>query len=301
MENYSKRELNLMKFNIKDIYLDFIKMENKSHIENKYKLNIFYIRSYLLKNGYKVKTFLEIKNKRIDDTIIEMWNNGDSIKTIMKKLNVKEDSIYNRLKKNNINYLSKKNISIDNIKKEYEDEVFLLLKDGKYAISNYGRVYSFITNIFMKVQIKKYGKNKGYCSYWLNKKYFSAHRLVAEYFIPNLNPKEFTEVNHLDSNRENNKWSNLEWCNRNINVKHSILSNEDNYNKAVERSYMAGMKNAKKVRCIEDDIVFNSISDAGRYYGIKHIELIVRVCSKKNNYTKDIKGRRIKFEYIGEE
>ena len=63
MENYSKRELNLMKFNIKDIYLDFIKMENKSHIENKYKLNIFYIRSYLLKNGYKVKTFLEIKNK----------------------------------------------------------------------------------------------------------------------------------------------------------------------------------------------------------------------------------------------
>lgn len=46
------------------------------------------------------------------------------------------------------------------------------------------------------------------------------HRLIAEYFIPN--PYNFTEVNHIDGNKKNNKINNLEWCTRQQNMSHAV-------------------------------------------------------------------------------
>lgn len=52
------------------------------------------------------------------------------------------------------------------------------------------------------------------------------HRLVAEAFLPN--PNNYTDVNHKDYNKENNCVSNLEWCSRSNNLKHSYnYSNRD--------------------------------------------------------------------------
>lgn len=45
------------------------------------------------------------------------------------------------------------------------------------------------------------------------------HRLVAQHFIPN--PLNLAEVNHLDGDKLNNHISNLEWCSREDNVRHS--------------------------------------------------------------------------------
>lgn len=39
-------------------------------------------------------------------------------------------------------------------------------------------------------------------------------------FIPN--PSGLTEINHIDGNKDNNHVSNLEWCTRSHNVKHSF-------------------------------------------------------------------------------
>ena len=46
------------------------------------------------------------------------------------------------------------------------------------------------------------------------------HRLVAEAYIPN--PDGKLEVNHIDGNKENNHYSNLEWATRKENVVHSF-------------------------------------------------------------------------------
>lgn len=50
------------------------------------------------------------------------------------------------------------------------------------------------------------------------RKVFSVHRLVAEAFIPN--PNNFPCVNHIDFNRENNNYTNLEWCTVEYNNSH---------------------------------------------------------------------------------
>lgn len=47
----------------------------------------------------------------------------------------------------------------------------------------------------------------------------SVHRLVALHFIENLNNKP--EVNHIDGNKLNNHYLNLEWCIRSENAQHS--------------------------------------------------------------------------------
>lgn len=48
---------------------------------------------------------------------------------------------------------------------------------------------------------------------------YRVNRLVAENYIPN--PNNYPMVNHLDSNRTNNRVDNLEWCTNSQNQKHS--------------------------------------------------------------------------------
>jgi hypothetical protein len=79
-----------------------------------------------------------------------------------------------------------------------------------YFISEYGHVYSILTKRILKGEIDK----DGYLRYRLygdgtNQKIFS-HRLVAMGFHPN-QPFNLV-VNHIDANKRNNHFTNLEWC-----------------------------------------------------------------------------------------
>ena len=56
---------------------------------------------------------------------------------------------------------------------------------------------------------------KGYRRVRLRGKTFKVHRLVAEAFLPN--PNNLPYVLHIDGNRENNIYRNLEWSNRQSN------------------------------------------------------------------------------------
>ena len=87
--------------------------------------------------------------------------------------------------------------------------------EGKYEVSNLGRVRSLSYNGTGEIKFLKQSTNKrGYKRVGLCKngkmKNCYVHRLVAITFIPN--PNNHKEVNHKDENPANNNVNNLEWC-----------------------------------------------------------------------------------------
>ena len=49
------------------------------------------------------------------------------------------------------------------------------------------------------------------------------HRFIAQLFVSN--PNNYNEVNHIDEDKSNNHADNLEWCDRQYNIEHSIAKN----------------------------------------------------------------------------
>ena len=93
-----------------------------------------------------------------------------------------------------------------------------------YKVSNEGNVLSLNYNGSGKSKILKFGDSRNYRNVTLynyrHKKTFKIHRLVAEEFC--INTKKYLEVNHIDGNKLNNNYKNLEWCTRKENANHAI-------------------------------------------------------------------------------
>ena len=98
--------------------------------------------------------------------------------------------------------------------------------EGRYMVSNKGNVLSLkYHNSNTEKQLVKNRNNTGYLNVSLCKDgvidFIGVHRLVALHFIPNDNPEVKTQVNHIDTNRENNCVENLEWISPSDNLKQS--------------------------------------------------------------------------------
>lgn len=51
---------------------------------------------------------------------------------------------------------------------------------------------------------------------------YKLHRIIATLFVINPNPKKFNQINHIDGNKNNNRASNLEWCDWRHNIAEAI-------------------------------------------------------------------------------
>lgn len=84
-----------------------------------------------------------------------------------------------------------------------------------YEISSTGLVRNKLTNKIIVGDTNNHGYHR-VCLYNKHhnppKQRFFRHRLVAEHFIPN--PNNYSEVNHINSDKSINEIWNLEWCTR---------------------------------------------------------------------------------------
>lgn len=146
--------------------------------------------------------------------------------------------------------------------------------NGKYEISSYGRVKSYAQDT-INGKIKTGNRTKkGYLSILLygengEKKWYPIHRLVAQAFIPN--PNNYSQVNHIDENKENNHVENLEWCDCNYNV---------NYGTRTQRATIANEccpTTSLKIYSIDNNgniEYFDSIGEAERKTGLNHSNIV---------------------------
>jgi len=105
--------------------------------------------------------------------------------------------------------------------------------DGNYLVSNYGRVKSTFkviersdgtSHTRVSKVLKPATDARGYLRVAMSHKgrliTKKVHRLVAIAFIEN--KLNYPQVNHIDCNKKNNHFSNLEWVTNSQNIKHAI-------------------------------------------------------------------------------
>lgn len=99
-------------------------------------------------------------------------------------------------------------------KKKITKETFRKIPSLKflYEVNPYGVVRNVKSKKILKGSIDKDGYNQiGFVNKNLGRnRYIFAHRLVAEVFIPN--PNNYPVINHIDEDKQNNYYKNLEWC-----------------------------------------------------------------------------------------
>ena len=158
-----------------------------------------------------------------------------------------------------------------------------------YLVSNLGRVKRLSTVSKRKDGknykrpekiLKPYKNKKGYLMVDLdnNCKGQIIHRLVAEAFIPN--PDNLSIVNHINGNKTDNYYLNLEWCTYSYNIKHAHNNNLIKSDKAIKTMQE---QNKKQVYCLEQLTLYRCLSDINKKFGYNNGYISTCCNGKKEN------------------
>lgn len=154
-----------------------------------------------------------------------------------------------------------------------DNEQWKKIEGYDYEISNLGRVRSNQPRFEGKI-IYQGIHTDGYYTVRLCKdkkhKRFRVHRLMAIAFIPNDDPINKTEIDHIDNNRKNNALSNLRW------VTHS----QNNINRSKQSNNTSGITGVSFDKKQNQWVVRMKIDAKYQYLGsFKHFDDAVK-CRK---------------------
>ena len=138
--------------------------------------------------------------------------------------------------------------------------------EGLYKVSEYGDVLSLNYNhTGNKKLLKQNNDGRGYLQVDLYKngssKKCKIHKIVATAFCEGAD--YFSVVNHMDEDKTNNHYSNLEWCTSEYNTRYSLYKVE------------------KRVKCVELNKEFKSLTEAAKYTNIKICSISACVTGKQ--------------------
>lgn len=141
--------------------------------------------------------------------------------------------------------------------------------EGFYMVSNLGKVKSMIGKWKLAEHIlKDFNIGRGYRYVTLSvhgeRTNMLVHRAVALAFIKK--PNTECEVNHKNGDKTDNRASNLEWVSHKRNIRHAINT-------------LGATSTKKKVICIGDGSIYDSISDAARWAGVGENKMSLAISS----------------------
>ena len=127
----------------------------------------------------------------------------------------------------------------------------------KIPLCTKGRVWSGEIKLIIKPEkeLSYIINNRGYKSVHMAGKTKMVHRLVAEYFCPNPDPSTKKWVNHLDGNKLNNHYSNLEWCTIKENNDHARQTGLWTQPKGYKIKYKSAKTKAKSLANLKDKTI----------------------------------------------
>ena len=134
---------------------------------------------------------------------------------------------------------------------------------SNYSITEDGRVYSHLSNKFLKTGLMSSGYKQAHLTNDNGKvKNQSVHRSVATLYVDNPENKPF--VNHIDENKLNNHYKNLEWVTSNENLQSWHDNNSDKHSSIKEYTVVPK----------DSEILENNPNISGRYFtedSVRHI------------------------------
>jgi hypothetical protein len=159
--------------------------------------------------------------------------------------------------------------------------------DERYHVYKDGRIYANTrSKKFMNPQL-----SNGYQSIKINNKtHLRINRLVAIGFVVNDDPENKTIVNHIDSDKLNNHYTNLEWVTCSENLLHYCRNhvNPSNYNRVtiIEMNLTD-----------ETEIEYDSLVNAANGIQIHRSTIQRRLSGETNIPHKNINGKEYNWKY----
>ena len=186
----------------------------------------------------------------LDGSYIKKW---DRIVDAQNELNISKSQIILACKRKGICHGYKWKYAENII--QGEKWKLLEVRDNKIEVSDRGRIklpsgkitYGYKAQTYLSVSI--YGKG------------YRVHRLICMAFKP-VSDQDILQVNHIDTNKHNNKLDNLEWCSAAENMKHEAKHRKN-------KEYRGGTR--KILQLDRDDNIiaeYNSMAEANRITGI---------------------------------
>jgi hypothetical protein len=171
-----------------------------------------------------------------------------------------------------------------------------------YEVSNYGRIVSsFIRGYrilkpqkdamgYLHVRLYKDDESLGRYKNGAKKpKLEKVHRLVAKAFVEKPDIDQYLEVNHKDSDKTNNHYSNLEWVTRSQNIQHSY--DQGNRVRLTEQLIAMKQKHVKAIFKDGTEEYFLSIVHCGLSLGITPAAINIRLRKERDGIKQEY-GRK---------
>lgn len=137
-----------------------------------------------------------------------------------------------------------------------------------YSVYNNGNIYSGKQDLILTPR----NNQNGYQIVTLDGEQLLIHRLVALHFLPN--PYGYSQVNHKDGNKQNNRVTNLEWCSAEQNAQHALET-------GLRGGFVhASIKKALLVRVLNGEIIADLAPEVGNHPNT--LTRMLRVQAKKD-------------------